>query len=86
MLVPEEEERVKVHRIIYDELCQEKINDYSRSIVIKIISGLIKLGAEGIVLACTELPLLIRTSDIPVPLFDTTYLHAEAAVKLALAE
>jgi len=86
MLVPEEEERVKVHGIIYDELCQEKINDYSRSIVIKIISGLIKLGAEGIVLACTELPLLIRTSDIPVPLFDTTYLHAEAAVKLALAE
>jgi len=86
VLVPEEEERVKVHGIIYDELCQEKINDYSRSIVIKIISGLIKLGAEGIVLACTELPLLIRTSDIPVPLFDTTYLHAEAAVKLALAE
>lgn len=86
VVVPEEEERVKVHGIIYDELCQEKINDYSRSIVIKIISGLIELGAEGIVLACTELPLLIRTSDIPVPLFDTTHLHAEAAVKLALAE
>jgi len=86
VVVPEEEERVKVHGIIYDELCQEKINDYSRNIVIKIISGLIELGAEGIVLACTELPLLIRTSDIPVPLFDTTHLHAEAAVKLALAE
>ena len=86
VVVPEEEERVKVHGIIYDELCQEKINDYSRSIVIKIISGLIELGAEGIVLACTELPLLIRSSDIPVPLFDTTHLHAEAAVKLALAE
>jgi len=67
-------------------LTQEKINDYSRSIVIEIISGLIERGAEGIVLACTELSLLIRTSDIPVPLFDTTHLHAEAAVKLALAE
>ena len=85
-LVPEEEERTTVHRIIYDELCQEKIKDTSRRTVIKIINSLIERGAEGIVLGCTELPLLIRPSDIPVPLFDTTRLHAEAAVKLALAE
>ncbi len=86
VIVPEEEERLIVHGIIYNELCQEKINDDSRRAAVKIISRLIERGAEGIVLGCTELPLLIRPNDIPVPLFDTTRLHAEAAVKLALAE
>jgi len=86
VLVPGEEERAIVHRIIYDELCQEEIKDSSRRACIDIINGLTEQGAEGIVLGCTELPLLIRPGDIDVPLFNTTQLHAEAAVKMALAE
>ena len=86
VLVPGEDERAVVHRIIYDELCQGKIRSISRQACIKIIDGLIGSGAEGIILGCTELPLLIQPGDTYVPLFDTTRLHAEAAVKLALAE
>ena len=86
VLVPGEEEQVIVHRIIYDELCQGKIKGSSRSTCVRIINELIGQGAEGIILGCTELPLLVWPDDISVPLFDTTRLHAEAAVKLALAE
>ena len=86
VLVPGGKERARVHQIIYDELCQEEIKDSSRRACIDIINELMEQGAEGIALGCTELPLLIRPSDIDVPLFDTTRLHAEAAAKLALAE
>jgi aspartate racemase len=86
VLVPQEKEQARVHRIIYQELCQGKIRDYSRRACVKIIAGLIGQGAEGIVLGCTELPLLVQPSDLSVPLFDTTHLHAQAAAKLALAE
>ena len=86
VLVPEEEERSIIHRIIYDELCRGSIKPASRRVCIKVIAGLIGQGAEGIILGCTELPLLIRPSDVNVPLFDTTRLLAEAAVNLALAE
>lgn len=86
VLVPGEEERAIVHRIIYDELCQGRIRDSSRRACVKIIAGLIGQGAEGIILGCTELPSLVLPSDINVPLFDTSRLHAEAAVRLALAE
>jgi len=86
VLVPQEKERARVHRIIYDELCQGIIKDSSRIECVKIIAGLTGQGAEGIVLGCTELPLLIRPGDIDVPLFNTTRLHAEAAAKMALAE
>ncbi len=86
VLVPGKEARAIVNRIIYDELCQGKIKDSSRHACIKIIAGLIERGAEGIVLGCTELPLLIRSGDVHVTLFNTTRLHAEAAVKQALAE
>jgi len=86
VLVPGEEERAMTHRIIYDELCQGRIKDSSRRACVRIIEGLTGRGAEGIVLGCTELPLLIHPGDVHVPMFDTTRLHAEAAVKLALAE
>ena len=86
VLVPEEEERAIVNRIIYDELCHGKIKDSSYRACNKVIAGLIERGAEGIILGCTELPLLIHLGDVRVPLFDTTRLHAEAAVKLALTE
>jgi aspartate racemase len=86
VLVPEDKERVIINRIIYEELCREVINPTSRRACVKVITRLIGQGAEGIVLGCTELPLLIRPSDASVPLFDTTRIHAEAAVHLALAE
>jgi len=86
VLVPGEEDIDTIHHIIYDELCAGKIETSSRRACGDIISRLINRGAEGIVLGCTELPLLIRPGDINVPIFDTTRLHAEAAVNLALAE
>jgi len=86
VLVPPKEEQNVVDRIIYEELCQGKIEDSSRRACLKIIEGLTGRGAEGIILGCTELPLLIRPGDVPVILFDTTWIHAEAAVKLALSE
>jgi len=86
VLVPEEDDMLAVHRIIYDELCQGITRASSRQTSADIISRLMSRGAEGIVLGCTELPLFIRSGDTDVPLFDTTRLHAEAAVNLALAE
>jgi aspartate racemase len=84
VLVPGQEEQDLVHRIIYEELCLGKIEEASREVCLKIIEGLRGQGAQGIILGCTELPLLIRPDDVFAPLFDTTRLHAEAAVKLAL--
>ncbi|MCJ7669310.1 MAG: aspartate/glutamate racemase family protein [Dehalococcoidia bacterium] len=75
-----------IHQIIYDELCEGKIKASSRRVCADIIGKLVNKGAEGIVLGCTELPLLIQPGDIHAPIFDTTQLHAEAAVNLALAE
>lgn len=85
VLVPDDAEQAKVHRIIYDELCRGKISSASRRLCLKIIEGLVDRGAEGIVLACTELPLLIHSGDVDTPLLDTTQLHAEAAVEMALS-
>ena len=84
VLVPDDNDQGKVHRIIYNELCRGKISNASRRACLKIIDGLTGRGAEGIVLACTELPLLIHSQNVDIPLFDTTQLHAEAAVKMAL--
>jgi len=85
-IVPTEDEQTTVHNIIYEELCRGKIDDASRRACLRIIKALTGQGAEGIILGCTELPPLIRPDDVPVPVFDTTRLHAEAAVKLALSE
>ncbi len=86
VVIPEREERQLVHRIIYDELCQGIIHDTSRKAVQKIIQGLVYRGAEGVILGCTELPLLIKESDAGVPLLDTTAIHARAAVEIALVQ
>lgn len=86
VIVPGEADMDTIHRIIYDELCQGRINASSRRVCADIIERLIGKGAEGIVLGCTELPLLMRTYDACAPVFDTTRLHAEAAIDLALAE
>jgi aspartate racemase len=86
VLVPGEDDMNTVHQIIYNELCEGKIEVSSRRVCADIISKLLNKGAEGIVLGCTELPLLIQPGDIHAPIFNTTKLHAEAAANLALAE
>ncbi len=86
VLVPGEDDMDTIHQIIYDELCEGKIKASSRRVCADIIGKLLDKGAEGIVLGCTELPLLIQPGDTHAPIFDTTRLHAEAAVNLALAE
>ena len=86
LLVPREDDMDTIHQIIYNELCEGRIKASSRRVCAGIISKLVDEGAEGIVLGCTELPLLIQPSEMHAPIFDTTRLHAEAAVNLALAE
>ena len=85
VLVPGEADRRIVHSVIYDELCVGVIEDRSREDYRRIMAGLADRGAEGILLGCTEIDLLVGPSDSPVPVFDTTRLHAERAVELALA-
>jgi aspartate racemase len=74
-----------VHHIIYDELCAGIIKPDSKQSYANIIARLVETGAEGIILGCTEIGLLVKQADSPVPLFDTTEIHAKAAVKYALA-
>ena len=84
VIIPNEEERQIVHEVIYNELCLGKINQSSKKRFKKIIQTLISNGAEGIILGCTEIPLLIKQEDVEVPLFDTTTIHAKSAVENAL--
>ena len=84
VLVPAEAERERIHRIIYDELCLGEIRDASRAEYLAIIAGLAAAGAEAVILGCTEIALLVGEAQAAVPLYDTTAIHAEAAVTLAL--
>jgi aspartate racemase len=85
VLVPDADDRALVHRVIYDELVQGKIEAASRQTYRDVIARLVARGAQGVVLGCTEIMLLIRQEDSAVPLFDTTRLHVEAAIARALA-
>ncbi|MYT28637.1 MULTISPECIES: aspartate/glutamate racemase family protein [unclassified Streptomyces] len=85
VLVPDAAGRETVHRVIYEELCLGIVKEESRDAYIAVIDELIAAGAEGIVLGCTEIELLIRPQDSAVPVFPTTRLHAEAAVTRALS-
>ena len=80
VLVPEPADRDEVHRIIYQELCLGQVHGTSRDIYRSVIQRLIAQGAQGIILGCTEIGLLVDATDSAVPLFDTTALHAQAAV------
>lgn len=84
VLTPNEQDRIAVHRIIYDELVKGIIREESRIIYREIIARLIDDGAEAIILGCTEIMLLVEQSDSAVPVFDTTTIHAHAAVEKAL--
>jgi aspartate racemase len=83
-LTPNEADRATVHRIIYDELVQGKILESSRAEYKRIMAALVEQGAEGIILGCTEIELLVKAQDSSVPLFATTRIHALAAVEYAL--
>jgi aspartate racemase len=85
VLVPDAPARAQVHRVIYDELCRGIVSAASREQVRDIVTDLVADGADGIILGCTEIELLIRPEDSPVPLLATTALHAAAAVDAALA-
>lgn len=84
VLIPPPESRQQVHRIIYDELCLGRILPESRGVYRRIMAELVAAGAEGIILGCTEIGLLVKQSDATVPLFDTTEIHAKTAVSWAL--
>jgi aspartate racemase len=83
VLVPDEAARGDVHRIIYDELCHGVIDAASRATYVAIIDQLAQRGAQAVILGCTEITLLIGADDSPLPVFDTTALHAKAAVEWA---
>ena len=86
VLVPDAPDREIVHRVIYEELCHGKILDTSRQEYARIISGLVDRGAEGVILGCTEIGLLVGPKDVSVPVFDTAAIHARATADLALAD
>ncbi|KWF66709.1 aspartate/glutamate racemase family protein [Burkholderia pseudomultivorans] len=83
VLVPDDSQRGDVHRIIYDELCHGIVEPASRATYVRIIESLAQLGAQAVILGCTEITLLIGAADSPLPAFDTTALHAKAAVEWA---
>ena len=84
VVVPEAGDRALVHRVIYDELCVGVVSEQSREAYRRVIRRLVDAGAQGVLLACTEIELLVGQADSPVPVFPTTRLHVEAALDLAL--
>lgn len=84
VIVPNEEDKQTVHNIIYNELCKGIIKEESKSKYIEIIEKLAKEGAEGVILGCTEIPLLIKTGDTSISVYDTTKIHSDAILKEAL--
>lgn len=85
VVIPDDSEREEIHKILYSELCLGEIKVSSSETFHSVIMGLISRGAQGIILGCTEIPLIVKQSDYKIPLYDTTTLHAEAAVTLAFA-
>lgn len=85
VIIPNETERIYINSVIFDELCANKITSKSRERFKQIISRLVdEEGVQGVILGCTEIPLLIKQEDVKVPVFDTMKIHAQAAVKYAL--
>ena len=85
VLIPNPDERLIIHNVIYNELVVGRIQPQSKEQYLKIIARMVGEGAQGIILGCTEIGLLVKQSDCAVPVFDTTKIHADAAVAFALA-
>jgi len=84
-IIPDENDRAEVHRIIYDELCMDIIEDESRSKFEDVAQRLVAVGADSVILGCTEVCMLLNQGNVTVPVFDTTRIHCEAAIDLALS-
>jgi aspartate racemase len=85
-VIPDEPGRAFLHRVIYEELCRGIVVDASRDRLCTMIAGLVAHGAEGVILGCTEIAMLIGSDDVDVPIFDTALLHAQAAAVHALSD
>lgn len=83
-MVPDAEQRDDVHRIIYEELCRGRIEPASKARYLDIVAAAVKQGADGVILGCTEITLLVSQADFDIPVFDTTALHVEAALDFGL--
>ena len=86
VVVPDEPDRKRVHDIIFDELCLGNCKPESKAVYLKVVDRLGQMGAQGVILGCTEIGLLIGQTDTDMPLFDTAKIHAAKAVEWALAE
>ena len=86
LVVPDERDRALVHRVIFDELCRGRIEPASRTEYVAVVDRLRDAGAEAVIFGCTEIGLLLRPDDVPLRAFDTTALHAGAAVSFSLAD
>ena len=84
VLIPSAEERQAVHQILYSELCLGEIKDLSKAKFKDVIQNLVDRGAQGVILGCTEIPLIVSQDDYEIPVYDTTALHALAAVEYAI--
>jgi len=84
-IIPDDGERQEIHDVLYNELCLGIIKQTSKERYLEIINNLVSRGAEGIILGCTEIPMLIKQEDVEVPVFDTTEIHAKAAVEFAIS-
>ena len=83
-LIPDAEQRRAINEIIYSELCQGIIREESRAYFYEVIDGMKERGAEGVILGCTEIGLLVQAKESPLPVFDTTLIHARRAALLSL--
>ena len=86
VLVPDADARETIHRVIYQELCQGKIDSESRTDFLAAIDQLTDNGAQAMILGCTEIGMLVKQADTPMRLYDTTAIHAESALRFALAK
>lgn len=84
-IIPGETDREKIHRIIYSELCKGMVKQSSKRETVRIIRRLAARGAEGVILGCTEIPILVKQEDAAIPLFNTTEIHAKAAAEFILS-
>jgi aspartate racemase len=84
VVTPDAEQRDLVHEVIYTELCLGKVLDHSREAYLEVVESLARRGAEAVILGCTEIGLLLNEANCPLPVFDTTLLHVEAALDWAL--